>query len=41
VNHPGTTGRLYMSRGARAAYYAMVRHAESGAARLAAIWKNG
>lgn len=40
VNHPGTSGRYYMSRGARAAYYRMLKAADAGVSRVVAIWSN-
>lgn len=38
VHHPGTDGRFYMSRGARAAHYAMLRRWQVVAPRIGRIW---
>jgi hypothetical protein len=39
VNHPGTSGRFYMSMGARHAYYSMIRRWPSAAARIGRLWR--
>ena len=39
VNHPGTTGRYFMSRGARAAHFSMLRRWHAEAQRIGNIWR--